>query len=370
MTTNPDARRGTRRSRALTELNDVARALGVATVGAALFYYLGLPAPALIGAVTATTAAALAGKLGPFPKRWRDVVFVALGSSMGSAVTAETLSGVARWPGSMVALAVAVTAMTASSYFVLRRGFGWDRTTAFYASPPGALSATLALAATTDADMSKVAVAQVIRVFILTMAAPIAIVATGGHAPASAAAPLIASAGAIAAVIGAGIAGALIFHRFRIPGGLMVGAFLASAILHASGLVVGRPPWWMTLPFFVALGAIVGTRFVGLKPSLILSLLKASLASFFVTAALGIGFAVGIGWTLGLPSAQVFVAFAPGALETMMLTAFLLGLDPAYVGAHHVARFLALSFAVPLAARLVGASAPAEAAPEPTDEDV
>lgn len=349
-----------RRERALGELKAAAPALAIAALGAVAFSLIGLPAAPLIGSVVAVSAVALAGRLRPFPRRWRDVVFVVLGASMGSAVTAETLGGIVRWPGSMVALVVAVAAMTAASYVILRRGFGWDRTTAFYASPPGALSATLALAATTEADMSKVAVAQILRVFLLTIGAPIAIAMSGGHAPPTAASD-VAGVGSVAAAMGAALVGALIFLRFRIAGGLMIGAFLASAILHASGLMHGKLPVWLTLPSFVALGAIVGTRFSGLHPRDILRLLKPSLAAFFAATVLGIGFAVAIGWTLGLPIAQVFVAFAPGALETMMLTAFLLGLDPAYVGAHHVGRFLLLSFAVPAVARLFGPQAPTEA---------
>lgn len=358
-----------RRAPLIREALDAALALAVAAAGGLLAYAAGLPAPWLIGAVLATSAAALAGRLAAFPTRWRDVTFWLLGSAMGSAVTPETIAGIARWPGSMVALGVAVAAMVACSYLVLRRGFGWDRTTAFYASPPGALSATLAMAATTDADLSKVAVAQVFRVFVVTMAAPIAIVATGAHAPATPAGAPVAGWGVMALILGAGLAGALIFHRLRIAGGLMVGAFLASASLHASGLVSERLPDWLTLPTFVALGAIVGTRFSGIAPKTILELLWASAASFLVTAAIAVAFAIVAGWSLGMPAAQVFVAFAPGALETMMLTAFLLGLDPAYVGAHHVARFLALSFAVPIAARFFGAAA-ADPANPPPDQDV
>ncbi len=334
---------------------DVAATLAVAGAGALAFWLVGAPAPWLVGAVMATSVAALAGKVRPLPNRLRDAVFVLLGASMGSAVTPETLAGVLLWPGSMVALGVAVTAMIAASYLILRRGFGWDRTTAFYASPPGALSAVLAMASSTSADMSKVAVVQVFRVFVLVAVAPVAIVVSGAHPIVGPALPP-AGPGTIAAIIGVGIAGAALAHLVRLPGGLMIGAFAASAALHAGGIVTARMPDWLTLPTFVMLGAIVGARFSGLAPREILTLMRASVASFLATAGLGVAFAIGVGWSLGLPPAQVFVAFAPGALEAMMLTAYLLGLDPAYVGAHHVARFVALSFGVPIAARLLGAA--------------
>ena len=350
----------------LAAVRDATLTAAVAAVGALAFWALGFPAPWLVGAVMTTSAASLAGWITPLPDRLRDVVFVLLGASMGSAVTPDTVTGVLAWPGSMAALGVAVAAMVAASYLILRRGFGWDRVTAFYASPPGALSVTLALASTTSADMSKVAVVQVFRVFVLVLAAPIAI--AGSHAPAPMQAPVAGLAG-MAAILGAGFCGALAFRLMRLPGGLMVGAFLASATLHATGVTTERLPDWLALPTFMALGAIVGTRFAGLSPRDLVPLMRASLASFAATAGLGVAFAIAVGWSLGLPAAQVFVAFAPGALEAMMLTAYLLGLDPAYVGAHHVARFVALSFAVPVVARMIGAHAAKAPDPAP-DRDV
>jgi uncharacterized membrane protein AbrB (regulator of aidB expression) len=41
------------------------------------------------------------------------------------------------------------------------------------------------------------------------------------------------------------------------------------------------------------------------------------------------------------------VAFAPGAVEAMTVLAFALGLDPLYVGSHHLARFLLISLVAP-----------------------
>src|SRR5262249_4430194 len=49
--------------------------------------------------------------------------------------------------------------------------------------------------------------------------------------------------------------------------------------------------------------------------------------------------------------ADVIVAFAPGAQDTMMVLALAMHLDPVYVGAHHLARFLAVSFSVAVVAR-------------------
>ena len=55
---------------------------------------------------------------------------------------------------------------------------------------------------------------------------------------------------------------------------------------------------------------------------------------------------------VGFPDAMV--AFAPGGLEAMMVLALILGLDPLYVGVHHLARFLGIATALPLAVGLLG----------------
>jgi hypothetical protein len=55
----------------------------------------------------------------------------------------------------------------------------------------------------------------------------------------------------------------------------------------------------------------------------------------------------------GFPIANVVIAFAPGAQDTMMVLALALHLDPVYVGAHHLARFLVVTVVVAVAARRV-----------------
>ena len=53
------------------------------------------------------------------------------------------------------------------------------------------------------------------------------------------------------------------------------------------------------------------------------------------------------------PIANVVIAFSPGAQDTMMVLALALHLDPVYVGAHHLARFLVVTFTVAIAARRI-----------------
>jgi uncharacterized membrane protein AbrB (regulator of aidB expression) len=58
------------------------------------------------------------------------------------------------------------------------------------------------------------------------------------------------------------------------------------------------------------------------------------------------------------PIANVVIAFSPGAQDTMMVLALALHLDPVYVGAHHLARFLVVTITVGIAARRLAEKKP------------
>ena len=47
--------------------------------------------------------------------------------------------------------------------------------------------------------------------------------------------------------------------------------------------------------------------------------------------------------------ANIVIAFSPGAQDTMMVLALALHLDPVYVGAHHIARFIVVTITVGIA---------------------
>jgi hypothetical protein len=76
-------------------------------------------------------------------------------------------------------------------------------------------------------------------------------------------------------------------------------------------------------------------------------------AGAFVIAVIisGVG-AVLVWWLFDLPLNQLLIAFAPGALEVMIILAFVLGLDPTFVAAHHLVRFIGIALTLPLLTRL------------------
>jgi membrane AbrB-like protein len=321
---------------------------GLGAVGGGLFAWLGLPAAWLAGAMTATAAAALAGLPLSVPARLRDAAFVLLGASMGTSVTPETVQQLGSWPWSLALLAGSVLATLQAGALYLRRCHGWDAETARYASIPGALSSVLVLAATSAADLPRVALAQSVRLFTLVALMPAALSSWGDVGAAGPAPPAVSSTlPEIAATLAASAAAAALLAALRVPGGVLLGAMVASAILHGAGLAGGRLPPALLIPGFVATGAVIGTRFRGTSLAVLRATLPGAVGSVLLALTLSAGFAATGAYWLDLPFGQLWLAYAPGGVEAMAVMALALQLDPAFVGAHHVIRILGLNLLVP-----------------------
>src|SRR5882762_7854688 len=115
-------------------------------VGAAALGLAGLPAGYLSGSIVGVSAAALSGRPVVVPPLVGRVVYVILGISLGSSVTPETVATMVTWPLSMIALALAMTAVTTSVMAYLKFVHGWDTLSALFAAAPGALAQAMALA--------------------------------------------------------------------------------------------------------------------------------------------------------------------------------------------------------------------------------
>lgn len=318
-------------------------ALGAAGGGALAL--TGAPAAWLSGAMLAVAAAALAGLPVSMPSAARTIVFLLLGTSIGDATSPETLALVRTWPLSFVALAVAIAVMTAASTVYLRRVRGWELDTARFSSVPGGLSQVLAMALRAGADLPRIALAQSLRLFVLVAVMPWLLAGSGGGAPAIA--KDLMNWGDMGLVLAVACASGLALERLRIPGGAMLGAMLASATLHTTGMVHGRLPVMLVTAGYVATGCLIGSRFTRVPPGTMLATARGGLESVALALVISAALAYAVSQWLGLSFGQVWLAYAPGGVEAMTVLAFLLGADPAFVGAHHVARLIMLNLVVP-----------------------
>ena len=180
-------------------------------------------------------------------------------------------------------MALATFCSTFGSSFYLQRVHGWDRTSAFLAGSPGALSQITILAVEKGADVPAIAVVQTMRVIILTAALPLLLALTG-MAPAAppAAAIGVASPLELAELIAASVAVALLLRLIKFPASWMFGAMIGSSVLHGAGLIEGGLPPWVRGVALVGIGALIGARFARMKIKTLLSHINAALGSFAV----------------------------------------------------------------------------------------
>jgi membrane AbrB-like protein len=232
----------------------------------------------------------------------------------------------------------------------------WDRLSALMGASPGSMAQVIALSIELGADLRAVAVVQTMRVLLLTLGLPAGLALFGLVAPAM---PIVtgpaggSSLAGIAVLVAVSTATAFAMWRLRFPGGLIFGAMAGSGILHGVGLVHAVLPWWIASASVIVLGATVGSRFADTPLRALVGYLGAAFGSFVVSLSVASLFVLIVTHFFLFPIANVVIAFSPGAQDTMMVLALALHLDPVYVGAHHVARFLVVSFSIAIAARRI-----------------
>ena len=331
----------------------LALTLALGTLGGAVAQFAELPVAWLLGATIAVAAASLSGVPVFIPAKLRDATFFVLGIQAGSGVTPEVVHQLALWPLSFFIQMVGVACVAAATNVFLRRAFGWDRETALFASLPGALSFVLAAASETKADMTRIIVVQSTRLLLLIGAlTPLLGWLEGGDVMNNGLrGGIIGSPLQYALLIGSALALAWAGVRTRVPGGLILGALLASAFMHGTEIAPVAIPGWIATPALVVLGCTIGGRLRREDRTAMFQLLPASLGAFAIGITLsGLAGLVAL-VLLGISFGKIALAYAPGALEALTVLAFQFDLDPAYVAAHHVVRFMCLAMFVPILAR-------------------
>ena len=334
---------------------NVLETLVIGTGGGALFVWANLPGGLISGAMISVGIAAIAGRPLTMPPILTQTVLVLLGISLGSMVSRQLVQHMGAYPLSIGLLALATFCSTFGSSVYLQRVHGWDRTSAFLAGSPGALSQITMLAHERGADVSAIAVVQTMRVIILTAALPLLLSLTGIAPPSQPAAAIaVASPLELGELIASAVALALLLRLLNFPASWMFGAMIGSSLLHGTGMIEGGLPEWVRAIALIGIGAVIGTRFARMKIAVLLSHVNAALGSFTIAIVISGIFVGVIALSTQVRFADIIVAFAPGAMDAMLALALTLHIDPIFVGAHHLSRFIFVSIATPGIIHLFG----------------
>lgn len=326
---------------------DAVPTLAIGAAGAGLFWWIGFPAAVLTGPAAAVSAATILGLRTMIPPPLRDAVFLVIGISIGSSATPEVIATALAWPISLFVLVGTLFVILITARAALVRGFRYDRMTALLAATPGHLSFVLSISTDVSADVRRVALVQSMRVLMLTLLVPVLITLWGVRGTITITDPALIAPGALVLTAGLALGLGLVLKRLRVPAPLLLGAMVVSAIGHGADLTPGAVPSWLQALAFIAMGALIGTRFSGFDRHALRAAVSAGVVMTLIACAVAALGAMIAAKFVGLQPAVLLLAFAPGGVEVMAAIAVETGLQPAFVAAHHVIRLLALGLIIP-----------------------
>jgi membrane AbrB-like protein len=340
---------------ALPPLARILAGLALGTLGGLVFHALKLPLPWMLGALFTTMAASLARLPVKGPMRLRPAIVAVIGVLLGSRFTPGVIdqAGEALVTLSILMVYLAGVAVVVVPWyrFVGRQ----DWITAYFAGMPGGLSEMIELGEARGADVPAIVLAHSLRIVITIglMAVLFRLVLGYDVAGVVPGAKAALSWGDAAILVACAVIGAVLGTKLRFPAPSFLGPLVLSAAIHLTGLTQSAPPGLLINAAQVALGTILGCRFLGIPPRMVLRAGSLSLGATLLTLILAaFGAWAMLAWA-GVATDQALLALAPGGLTEMGLIALAIQADVAFVALHHVVRILVVIVVAPVLVRLV-----------------
>lgn len=334
----------------------IAAGLALGTLGGLGFYALKLPLPWMLGALFTTMAAALAGLPVQGPMRLRPGIVAVIGVLLGSRFTPAVVDQAGQ---ALVTLSILMVYLASVALVVVpwyRYVARQDWTTAYFSGMPGGLSEMIELGEAKGADVPAIVLAHSLRIVLtIGLMAVLFRLVLGYDVGAAASAASRAALGPGDAVILAACAvlGALLGLKLRFPAPTFLGPLVLSGAIHMAGITQSAPPSLLINAAQIALGTILGCRFLGIPAAMVLRAGVFSLGATVLTLLLAglCAWAMHVGAGVGID--QGLLALAPGGLTEMGLIALAIHADVAFVALHHVVRILVVIILAPVLVRLV-----------------
>ncbi|MEM1163786.1 MAG: AbrB family transcriptional regulator, partial [Pseudomonadota bacterium] len=314
--------------------------LGIAAVGAILFWIMALPLPLLLGPMFACLFAALAQVPMKGVPLVSDAMRPVLGVAVGASLKPALFGRLDEMALSVALIPPFILVMALVGYPYFRRVWGYDHATSYYGAMPGGLQDMALFGEEAGGDVRALALIHTTRVLVIVSAMPflltwiwdLGLTALPGE-PASTIPWVQYAVMVVCAAFGWW--GAV---RLGIFGAPIIGPLVVAGAASMAGLLTARPPFEAMLiaQFFLGLG--IGVKYSGITMLEIRRCLTASLGYCVILAVLSIIFAEIVIQTGLAPPMDAIMAFAPGGQAEMALLAIIAGADMAYVVTHHLLR--------------------------------
>lgn len=334
-------------------LAHVAAGLSIGGLGGLVFHLLSLPLPWMLGALTATMAASVAGWSIRGPTRLRPVIVAVIGVLLGSRFTPDIVEQAGRMLTSLSILMAYLTVVGGAIVSYFRFVGRQDWTTAYFAGMPGGLSEMVELGEARGANVPVIVLAHSLRIVLTIALMAILFRTILGHDVGAAPFKVDAAIGPVdaALLIACAVIGMPLGKVLHLPAPTFLGPLIVSAAIHMAGMTASVPPNLLVNAAQVALGTILGCRFLGISVPTLARACALNLGATLITLALALGGALVMQHLAGIRLDQGLLALAPGGLTEMGLIALAIQADVAFVAVHHVLRILAVIVVAPLLLR-------------------
>jgi len=318
-------------------------------IGGICAFWIGLPMPFMLGGIFGAAAFVLwyerDDKQLPKLSRWVRLVSMSIiGAMIGSRFSPEVLTLLPEFWLSGLALIPFILLAHGGSYAIMRGLGRYKKLDAYFASLPGGLIDSVALAEQAGADLRIVTTQHFIRIILVVSSVPLLFLFIQGNAVGSLAGQSLATTDYdlidVMLLLSIALIGLFIGQLTKLPVSHMIGPLLLALALSVSGVVeIAIPPWLgHTAQYMV--GTALGAQFSGISRKLLVRGLGMGLISGCYMLFLAAGFATILVHQVPADFGALFISFAAGGLAEMSLIALSLNFNPAVVALHHLWRII------------------------------
>jgi len=313
-------------------------------VGTAL-QYLGVPHGLLLGSILATSLIASNLRFAPTLPLGLGFVQIVLGIATGLMFKAWDSHTAAAMLPSLGILFLCLTAQIAMASFWLFKVSGWNLKDSLLAVYPGALAAVFDLLESERAS-GKVIVVHLVRLLSITVLVSFLIPAQTGMALAESSPLVFSTVLTVLSLIALSIGIGRLLLRIGVPAPFMLTAIVATAASIKMGYLHNfQMPEWSVDAATVIIGVLIGSKFKDISFAELIRHGRAGVMAVALMLLIAAAFAGVAGRVLGSDPLSLWMAYMPGAIETIAIVAFGGGLNVVFILTHHLVRMVVLHFA-------------------------
>ncbi|MBK5415550.1 AbrB family transcriptional regulator [Pseudomonas sp. TH31] len=313
-------------------------------VGTAL-QYVGVPHGLLLGSILATSLIASNLRFAPTLPLGLGFVQIVLGVATGLMFKAWDSHTAAAMLPSLGILFLCLTAQIAMASFWLFKVSGWNLKDSLLAVYPGALAAVFDLLESERAS-GKVIVVHLVRLLSITVLVSFLIPAQTGVALAQGSPLVFSTLLTVLSLIALSIGIGRLLLRIGVPAPFMLTAIVATAVSIKMGYLHDfQMPQWSVDAATVIIGVLIGSKFKDISFAELIRHGRAGAMAVALMLLIAAAFAGVAGRVLGSDPLSLWLAYMPGAIETIAIVAFGGGLNVVFILTHHLVRMVVLHFA-------------------------